>query len=183
MFTNINENNQNYLQEERKSSFYKTEIERSTEMTKESANRAVEKTQIARTAAQEISGTYQKTAIQAANAAKKAIEAAKQNLETAELIVGAIEYIGEQQQLTQPVLDAKVKEKATFKSAKQNIETGELITGLMKDIDGLQKVTKRILDVYAKGETTPSIRGGTAGIAVEDSEIAPYIYRDSKSDS
>ena len=41
--------NQNYLQEERKSSFYKTEIERSTEMTKKSANRAVEKAHIART--------------------------------------------------------------------------------------------------------------------------------------
>lgn len=42
----------------------------------------------------------------------------------------------------------------------------------MRYIDGLQKVTKRILDVYAKGETTPSVGGGTAGIAVEDSEIA-----------
>lgn len=41
--------NQNYLHEERKSSFYKTEIENSTEMTKKSANRAVEKAQIART--------------------------------------------------------------------------------------------------------------------------------------
>lgn len=130
---------QNYLHKERKSSFYKTEIENSTEMTKKSANRAVEKAQIARTI-----GYIKKTARQAANAAKKAIEAAKKNLETAELIVGAIEYIGEQQQLTQPVLDAKVKEKATFKSAKQNIETGELITDVMKDIDVLQKVAKRI---------------------------------------
>ena len=41
--------NQNYLHKERKSSFYKTEIEKSTEMTKKSANRAVEKAQIART--------------------------------------------------------------------------------------------------------------------------------------
>ena len=41
--------NQNYLHKERKSSFYKTEIENSTEMTKKSANRAVEKAQIART--------------------------------------------------------------------------------------------------------------------------------------
>ena len=177
--------NKNYLKEEHNSGIYEKEIERSKEMTKESANRAVEKAKVARRAAQAVTGTGQETAIQATDAALKAIEAAKQNFETVELIVGAITYMGEQQQLTQPVLDAKVKEKGNFKAAKQNIETGELMKCVLEGIEGLQKVTKRVSNFQAKEKTTPSLEVedvGKTGITVEDAEKAVYMYRDSKSE-
>ena len=183
MFTNIN-GKKNFSQEEHKSGIYKKEIERSTEMTKESANRAVEKAEIARTAAQEISGTGPEAARQVACAAIKALDAAKQSIETAELSIKVIEDMGKQQKLTQPVLDPEVKEKAT----KQNSETGELIKCVMEGIEELQKVIKRVLNIQANEKTTPtpSIKVedvGKTGTTVEDAEKAVYLYRDIKSES
>lgn len=94
--------------------------------------------------------------------------------------------MGEQQQLTQPVIDVKVNEKATFKAAEQNIETGELMKCVMEGIEGLQKVTKGVSNFQAKEKTTSSIEVedvGEIGITVEDAEKAVYTYRDSRSES